>query len=158
MKKWILIFSAIALLLFSLTFVLCSRENNLAALSRQCGIDLTIGKVVSHKDTHGGFHGDGVSYTVLQYPDDSIGEQMEESETWHTLPLPENLDTFLYQPYDDEVSIPEIQDGYYYFYDRHSESTNPYDDSELFQRFSFNFTFAIYDQSSNQIYLIEYDT
>lgn len=68
------------------------------------------------------------------------------------------LDTFLYQPYDDEVSIPEIQDGYYYFYDRHSESTNPYDDSELFQRFSFNFTFAIYDQSSNQIYLIEYDT
>lgn len=78
MKKWILIFSAIALLLFSLTFVLCSRENNLAALSRQCGIDLTIGKVVSHKDTHGGFHGDGVSYTVVQYPDDSIGEQMEK--------------------------------------------------------------------------------
>ena len=95
---------------------------------------------------------------MLQYPDDSIGEQMEESEIWRKLPLPENLDTFLYQPYDDEVSIPEIQDGYYYFYDRHSESTNPYDDSELFQRFSFNFTFAIYDQSSNQIYLIEYDT
>lgn len=156
MKKWILIFIAIALLLFSLSFI--QPGNNLAALSRQCGIDLTIGKVVSHKDTHGGFHGDGVSYTVVQYPDDSIGEQMEESETWHTLPLPENLDTFLYQPYDDEVSIPEIQDGYYYFYDRHSESTNPYDDSELFQRFSFNFTFAIYNRISNQMYLIEYDT
>ena len=58
MKKWIIISIAIALLLLSLSFILFRQENNLAALSRQCGIDLTIGKVVSHKDTHGGFHGD----------------------------------------------------------------------------------------------------
>ena len=47
MKKWIIISIAIALLLLSLSFILFRQENNLAALSRQCGIDLTIGKVVS---------------------------------------------------------------------------------------------------------------
>ena len=158
MKKWIIISIAIALLLLSLSFILFRQENNLAALSRQCGIDLTIGKVVSHKDTHGGFHGDGVPTQCYNIPMIPSVNKWKKVKSGKKLPLPENLDTFLYQPYDDEVSIPEIQDGYYYFYDRHSESTNPYDDSELFQRFSFNFTFAIYDQRSNQIYLIEYDT
>ena len=45
MKKWIIISIAIALLLLSLSFILFRQENNLAALSRQCGIDLTIGMV-----------------------------------------------------------------------------------------------------------------
>jgi hypothetical protein len=54
---------------------------------------------------------------------------MEENEHWLELPLSENLQTFLYQPYDDTLTIPEIKNGYYYFYDKHSDSKDPYDDS-----------------------------
>ena len=60
--------------------------------------------------------------------------------------------------YDDDLEIPQIENGYYYFYDRHDEATDPYDDSEFLARFSFNFTLAIYDSDTNTLYLCEYDT
>lgn len=36
-----------------------------------------------HKDTHGGFHGDGSSLYVYQYTDSSMEPEMEESELWN---------------------------------------------------------------------------
>ncbi len=145
-------------LIFTLCISGCGKEDELKDFSKQCAIDLAWGDIISSEDTYGEFHGDGYSVTIVQYSDGSVCEEMEESEYWHSLPLPENLQTFVYQPYDDGISIPEVKNGYYYFYDRHPEAANPYDDAELLNRYSLNFTFAIYDLDSNILYLCRYDT
>lgn len=139
----------------------CSKSNPKAALelfSGQNGIDLTQGEILRQEDTHGGFHGDGYTLISVQYADNSIADELEESGQWHTLPLPEALDTFIYQPYDTKLDIPVISNGYYFFVDRHTEATDPSDPTELLNRASFNFTFAAYDKDSDILYLCIYDT
>ena len=46
----------------------------------------------------------------------------------------------------------------YYFLDRHSESKDRYDSSDLNNRFSWNFTLALLDVDKNIIYYYELDT
>ena len=48
--------------------------------------------------------------------------------------------------------------GFYYLYDRHSDSRDPYDDSLLHQRYSWNFTAAVYDSGAGRLYYYEFDT
>jgi hypothetical protein len=154
MKKWKLWIAAA-----SLMFLLCGcGDGKLSDFSKECGVDLTSGTLVSCEDTHGGFHGDGDLFAVISFSDDSVCEEMEQKEGWKELPLSQNLGTFVYQPYDENFSIPEIENGYYYFYDRNTKSTDPYDDSELLDRYSYNFTFAIYDMDSHTLYWCEIDT
>ena len=54
--------------------------------------------------------------------------------------------------------IPQIENGYYYFLDRHSRSVDSYDDSDVLDRYSFNFTIAIYDADNDILYYVEFDT
>ena len=58
----------------------------------------------------------------------------------------------------ERYNIPTIENGYYYFKDRHSESTNKYDYTDINNRPSYNFTFAILDKDTNTIYYYELDT
>ncbi len=59
-----------------------------------------------------------------------------------------------YERYD----IPNINDGYYYFVDRHYDAINKYDDSMLNKRSSYNFCLALYDLENKIIYYYELDT
>ena len=157
MLKRITVIAAICLMV--ITFACCSGDDPLKDFSNDCGVDLSGGKIVSEEDNHGGFHGDGFSLLIADYSNDtSVLEAIATSEIWHQLPLSENLATFVYQPYDDALMIPQIENGYYYFYDRHNEAADPFDGSELLKRYSFNFTLAIYDSDANMLYLCEYDT
>ncbi len=157
MLKRIFAIIIVAVMIISITG--CGKNGSLKSLSDDCGIDLTDGKIISEEDNHGGFHGDGFSLLIADYSQDpSVPEELTTNEKWHKLPLSDNLSTFIYQPYDDDLKIPQIENGYYYFYDRHDEATDPYDDSEFLTRFSFNFTLAIYDSDTNTLYLCEYDT
>lgn len=127
-------------------------------LSDTWGVDLSGGTVLSEEDSHGGFHGDGFSLCVMQFEDGTVGAALSEHAQWKPLPLSPNLQTFVYQPYDSEISIPAISRGYYYFYDRHAESRDHQDDTALLRRASFNFTLALYDTDEERLYLLEYDT
>ena len=51
-----------------------------------------------------------------------------------------------------------VEEGFYYFYDRHSQSQDPFDDSELHQLYSWNFTLAVYDSKNERLYYYEFDT
>lgn len=123
--------------------------------------------VVEEADTHGGFHGDGTYYIILDCSDDQE-QALSIVADWETLPLSENLELMLYggtregviYGYDlaETAKIPKIENGYYYFYDRHSESTDSRDDSELFERSSFNFSLALYDVDTSTLYYVEFDT
>lgn len=120
--------------------------------------------VVDETDSHGGFHGDGTYFLIL---DCSKNKElsMKLVKDWKVLPLTENLHTILYgnDTYgalllEEEGSIPVISNGYYYFYDRHSESIDFSDDTELLHRYSYNFTLAIYDSDTDIMYYVEFDT
>lgn len=122
------------------------------------GIDMGAGKVISENDSHEGFHGDGLYFSEIKFSDDSTLERIKTNTKWHKLPLSKNLNEFIYEPLDDGIKMPKITNGYYYFYDRHSESSNPYDDTELLSRGSYNFTVMIYDCDSDTLYVCREDT
>jgi hypothetical protein len=127
------------------------------------GLDLSQGTVTQQEDSHGGFHGDGSAFTVLTF--DAEARKTLEGEIsgccWHPLPMTENVAQAVECLALDETGarlIPEVEQGYYYFQDRHSDSQNPADDSALFDRYSYNFTLAVYDSEIGTLYYYEEDT
>lgn len=142
----------------------CNGEN--AQPSRELGIDLSAGQVVSSTDTHSGFHGDGRTCLALRFEGEGA-EALERALTgrdgWEPLPLTENLSNGARSCLADEEpgkiqSISAIQNSFYCFLDRHSESLDEKDDSELFLRHSINFTLAIYDLDEKTLYYLRLDT
>lgn len=115
------------------------------------------------KDDHGGFLGDGTTLIIAALP--AFPEKIETSKDWRPLPLSAPLTELVEQYLSDELKdgngrrlLPVVEHGFYCFVDRHSESVDPKDDSELLQRFSFNFTLSIYDTDTDTLYYIEFDT
>lgn len=123
--------------------------------------------VVAEQDTHGGFHGDGLSYLILDCSENAEAA-LKSVENWNALPLPENLSLILYGGERDGVGyefnvaekakIPAIENGYYCFQDRHSEARDASDAEDLFDRASMNFSLALYDSDTNRFYYVEFDT
>ncbi len=115
-------------------------------------------------DTHGGFNGDGDYFARLKCSNISYDKL---SSNWKVLPLSDELDSIMKMEQCDsdsckdvyeKYSIPNITNGYYYFLDCHSESNNKYDDPDLNNRSSWNFTLAIFDMDTNIIYYYKLDT
>lgn len=121
--------------------------------------------VVDEADSHGGFHGDGSYYLILDCSENRE-KAVENIKGWKQLPLSSNLQLIMYGDESgaygynlaEVAKIPEVTNGYYYFCDRHSESTDSSDDTNLFARASFNFTLAIYDSDADRMYYFEFDT
>lgn len=123
--------------------------------------------VISEDDSHGGFHGDGDSLIVLDCSGNS-DKAVQIVSDWNALPLSENLQLIMYGGEKDgvnyaynlaeEAGIPVVTNGCYRFCDRHSQSSNSTDDSELLSRSSFNFSLAIYDADTDTLYYYEFDT
>ena len=151
----------------------CSKSGSITdEISKSIGIDLDKAEYATRIDTHGGFHGDGNTIVTMPVPSESVLEQIQSNSTWHSLPLSENLTAIVYGitdgnssigPYitvDDtrDPAVPEITNGYYFFLDRHSQSTDQYDDTNILSRASFNLTIAIYDCDTEILYYLEFDT
>lgn len=123
--------------------------------------------VVEELDTHGGFHGDGSYYLILDCSDNKE-KALDLVDTWNQLPLSKNLNLIMFGGEKNgvtygyelakEAHIPKIENGYYIFEDRSSESKDSTDDKELLNRSSFNFSVAIYDCDTNKLYYFEFDT
>lgn len=156
------------LLLTLAALTACTGQGTVEELSRTLSADLSQGTVVTEEDSHGGFHGDGERWVVLSLEED-ISAALEEAG-WQELPLPASLEAALYSVTETEGErtvtqgplfqreIPWVSNGYYFFWDRHSEAADPTDPTELMERSSFNFTVALYDQDSQTLYYGEVDT
>ncbi len=91
---------------------------------------------------------------------------LENIADWKKLPLTENIQLLMYggereghfYRYNlaEEANIPEIKNGYYYFYDRYANIEDREDDTHVF-RSSFNFSLAFYDMDTDKLYLLEED-
>lgn len=120
--------------------------------------------VIDELDTHGGFHGDGTYYLILDCSENKE-KALKKIRDWEELPLSNNLDSVMYGGISynrhglaEKAKWPEIENGYYFFEDRHSESKDSADDSELFYRNSYNFSIAVYDTDNHIFYYFELDT
>ena len=140
---------------------------NYEDISMALGADVNTAEVLSETDSHGGFHGDGERYMEFQFEGNEFENVIKKDNTWHSLPIKEDTvtavfyglekDGIVYGPYID-AEIPKVEEGYYFIYDRHSDSTEPFDSAEILERGSFNFTAAIYDVNTDRLYYVEVDT
>ena len=132
-------------------------------ISRTTGISGIDGVVVEAGGTHGGFHGDGETVAKLILTEDAVEKLEAETVSapgWHSLPAPESIRALcrLFTDENGSQFAPNVQKGLYYFYDRHSQSENPYDEEAASDRASWNFTLVIYDQQTRMLYFMELDT
>lgn len=135
----------------------------------EMGVDIRQGEVTEERETHGGFHGDGYTWLQAAYPPetgDALTEGFHDGGVWKRLPLPKELETAAYGSAErepltalaDGAAIPPVESGYYWFRDRHSESKDPADPAELFDRYSYNFDLAVYDTDTDILYYFALDT
>lgn len=164
MKKHIVFPLIFLFALLSLTA--CTPNSAQDTVSAELGMDVSCGKEVSGMDTHGGFHGDGVSCIVLQFEDEKILEQIKENADWKPFPLDKTVQALVYGVKDETGSIgpflndengnplvPEIENGYYLLIDRHTDK-----ETDILSRASFNFTVGLYDTDHNTLYCCSLDT
>ncbi|MBD5133581.1 MAG: hypothetical protein HDT38_03770 [Clostridiales bacterium] len=128
-------------------------ERRLSRISEALGVDLLAGTLERYEDTHGGFHGDGLTSAVVEL--DGLEGDVGAVPGWKPLPLSENAAQAVRLCGGEGSSV---EQGFYYLYDRHSESRDPHDDAELHSRYSWNFTVAVYDAEAGRIYYYEFDT
>ena len=143
----------------------------LTDISNTLEVDVSDGVVIYQYDDHGGFLGDGEMLVKLSFSDTDCLNRIKESSDWKPLPLTKNLEAFVYgaviygcnyEPciHDEDYNpvVPKIENGYYCFVDRHSQSKDKKDDSALLNRYSINCSLAIYDTDTNLLYYLELDT
>lgn len=166
MKKIMLL-----MLIMVFSFVGCGKKDIQSDISDNIGIDVSKGNVLTDSDSYGGFHGDGMMFLQISFEDNELSDEIKDNGSWHPMPLSENIEALVYGieeeassigPYltdeNGDTIISDIQNGYYYFYDRHSESENPYSDEDVLSRASFNFTLALYDCDHHVLDYVEFDT
>ena len=133
-------------------------------ISNNIEIDINKCKIVYENDTHGGFLGDGEYFTRI-ICSDKIDSEIKTK--WTILPLDEEVTKVLnIETCDDSscknvferYSISSIENGYYYFLDRHTESKDNKSLEQLNQRSSYNFSLGIYDSDKKIVYYYELDT
>lgn len=166
MKKKVIAISIIVVLLL-IAFFPDSDSNAYAA---DLGLNVSSGKILSHSDSHGGFHGDGLTYTVIRFSDNAVLSQIQASQNWKKYPLDDTVaalvhgatyvkgsTSFHYGPAlvsnTGEPLLSAIKNGYYLLIDRHTEQ-----DSSILERSSKNFSLGIYDTDTNTLHYCELDT
>lgn len=145
------------ILLFCVTLSACGLTED--TLSKHFGFKTSDFIISEEKDTHGGFHGEGSYYLILDCSQNA-DKARSIVENWTALPLSENLHHVMYDGYHfaEKARWPAIENGVYKFVDRQSRSKNSSDDSGILDRYSFNFSIAVYDFDSDILYYFEIDT
>lgn len=151
------------IIILSIIANILTTPNKKENISKNIQINIKKCKIEKEKDTHGGFNGDGEYFAQIKCKE--IDENIEKK--WKKLPLTEQLkETMNMEMCDnknckttlEKYNIPEINEGYYYFLDRHTESTDEKDSTKINERASYNFTLALYDKETKIIYYYELDT
>lgn len=116
---------------------------------------------MEEKDTHGGSHGDGEALVKVYFSDkqaEKFIRKIDKNIHWDKLPMKDILQTCINNNITDEISVPIIENGYWFFLDRHSKATDKYNYNDMFDRASSNYSIAIFDIDSNVLYIYSLDT
>lgn len=154
MKRFLTFMAALLAVLYVLSGGGRSDEDrDLFRIGRALGLDLSAGTLLRIEDSHGGFHGDGLTSAEIEL--DGLSERLANAPGWRVLPMSQNAARAVGMFGAEGTAVKE---GWYYLYDRHSESSDPYDDTNLCSRASWNFTAAIYDSQQGRLYFYKFDT
>ena len=146
------------------------RRDALSKIGNELNLDISGGTMITNKDSHGGFHGEGVSLTIIQFDDENLKELIENNDNWNAFPLNETAQGLLYgyKRYDgmygpfltDEDGnplVPPIKNGYYWLKDRQVRNEEA-PGADLIHRSSLNLDVAVYDLDSGILYYCKFDT
>ena len=164
-KKIIVLLTCI----FAILLVGCSDVNSVDYVSSQIKVDILSGEIMEINDSHGGFHGDGLSIIKIKIEDKEFEQKLIDSDVWD-IKLSKLIEAFLYGyeenncsygPFiadeNDNPLIPKVQNAYYFIKDRQE---NGYDlqELDLLDNPSINVTIAVYDMDTSILYYCEEDT
>ncbi len=166
MKK-LLLLAALALALAAACLTGCGVASEEKAVAKALGLEkLPAVAHISSYDSHGGFHGDGVSCIALTFEDDQLEQQLAADPAWHSLPMDDTTRALVWGVEDDTGStgpcltdsdgqplVPPVAAGCYRLIDRHSDQQGG-----ILSRGSFNFTVGVYDAEARVLYCCELDT
>lgn len=168
MKKRYALVIGLVVLIATCFLIYGTTSSPQAILSDALKLKLPSAENISYQDDHGGFHGDGTAWAKAEFDEthgEELAQMLAEDDRWHDLPLPENLRLFLYggqadgvtytDAFAEQLGIPAIQNGCYYFVDRFNSTT---DDSLLLDSPATNVTVAIFDKDEYILYYFVLDT
>ena len=131
----------IAMMLALLLLAGCGGEKDAGYVARKLDIVLPQPAAVTSGDSHGGFHGDGLLHMELTFSqEDALAvEEAVSSAGWSLFPM--------------WPDWPVPARGWWYLEDRQEDETE-----DMWQRYSYNYTFAVYDPDTGILYYQELDT
>ena len=163
-NKFLAVILLILEIFLAISITGCTFNNKVEHIGKNMELNLKNCKIEKDKDTHGGFLGDGDYFAKIICTDEV---DSEITSNWKELPLSEELQKVMNMiRYDNDDSynvygnynIPKIENGYYNFFDRHTDSTDNKNDKELNTRSSYNFSLGIYDSGTKTLYYYALDT
>lgn len=161
-RKWVTGLILITIEMIAIIFIMIPMCSPIKTVVNNLNLNLYDSKIVSEKSTKG-FFGDGMYYIVIdcKKSKEKVLEQL--NNRWELFPLTNNLNLIMYEGNNNyhlaqDIGLPEIEDGYYLFINKHSSAKNKYRDDDLFDDHSFDFILAIYDIKTDLLYYFEYDT
>ena len=162
MKKTLKTISILLLILIIVYIVYIHTLRNYFFYSSQIEIQIPLFAKIEEKDTHGGFHGDGEAFVKVYFSNkqaEKFVKKINENNHWEKLPMPERLQNRVSNA-DEVEKIPIVENGYWFFEDRHEKATNKYNYNEIFDsdRASLNFSVAVFDTDNNILYFYALDT
>ncbi len=174
-KRRICIILAALIAVTALSGCMNAESIEIARISRVLSVNCSGARLEGKYDSHGGFHGDGTSFYEFNFDDDSQVNAIKNSDKWKPFPLTDNLTDIVWGVQTDDryelplvtrdndyehPLFPKVESGYWFFRDRHSDATDPNDDTHVLDesRCSYNFTVAIYDTDTDHLYYAEFDT
>lgn len=166
-KKRYVILIIFLLIIAIIYFIVYENYTTPEYIKKEIDLDISSCNILLDNDTHSGPLGDG-EYIVKADCSDSSEDILSQITNWNEFPLSKNLRLIMYGGYKgakyyayelaEKNGIPKIENGYYLFIDRHDNAEDKYNDEDLFNSFSFNFTIAFYDLDTNYFYYFEFDT
>ena len=152
---------------FPLVLIGCSLKNEIDPykyIYDNLSIDVSSCELIDYDSSYFSPLGDGQRYISF----DCIGNDIVDSiSDWSVFPLSDNLNKAIYgietktssgKGLCGQYNCPKIENGYYYFYNRHRNATDVKSDEDLYDLGSRNFTFAMYDIENTRLYYIEFDS
>lgn len=113
------------------------------------------------------WNGDGVIYQEYELTRDeldSVKKDIEESTLWKKEPITEDIKSLVSKAeflLDDEIKMLNVNNGYYFFKDRHSDATGDLYECNLekiYSRSADNYTVAALDIENSVLYYFQLDT
>jgi len=166
------------ILILMLLFGCSKAKEPVDYVSELLGTDTSEFAVTAYYDTHSGWLGDGETVLIMSLTEHQETQLLRDTQNHfcrYDLPFSQPISIALYGGEMDrggvsyyhgslfhtdsgEPIVPQITNGFYLFYDRHSESTDPSNDFRLHYRGSWNFDLAVYDADTRTLYYLVLDT